>query len=544
MTDKAVSDKAISRLKARLDRAVSARGELEQALSAQSALLIGFITKLSLACRGKDLSLDNKLAKLRATLKKSTNFSDLEREIASISPLLHQHIAQQEVDLKALQENLLLSALSVQKSQTTNAGSQRQLKQLIDKTKRGASSLNQYLPLINEFILFFQNALLSLQAASTSASSDNDNKVTPENNNADVADNLGKASGNNLDVITKETQERFNSILNTLVNTSKHKADISKVKSSLTEQLPTHKLLTKCLHVFDLVLDELQQERASAKAFLSTLSEALHSVNSSVTSTITSINASNTEHDALNLELKTHIKTISDDINGTNSLLDMKTGVNNHLQSIVKTLAKKNQLEAEQRLALNDKLNKMSAQISRLESESESFEKRIKEQQIKSMQDGLTKLANRAAFDEFFAMQMVHYHHQSFDLAITVIDLDDFKRINDTYGHSAGDKTLKAIAKTLMDVIAEDAFICRYGGEEFVLIFQGFDKVTVINKLNILRKKVASLPFTFKGNRVSISLSLGVTFVQAGDNIHSAFERADAALYRAKHDGKNRVIYG
>ena len=129
-------------------------------------------------------------------------------------------------------------------------------------------------------------------------------------------------------------------------------------------------------------------------------------------------------------------------------------------------------------------------------------------------------------------------------MAITVIDLDDFKRINDTYGHTAGDKTLQVIANTLTKVIGEDAFIGRYGGEEFVLIFSGLDKSTVINKLNNLRKKVASLPFTFKNNRVSITLSIGVTLIEKDDNVHSAFERADTALYQAKKDGKNRVIYG
>ena len=93
-------------------------------------------------------------------------------------------------------------------------------------------------------------------------------------------------------------------------------------------------------------------------------------------------------------------------------------------------------------------------------------------------------------------------------------------------------------------IIGNDAFIGRYGGEEFVLVFSDMDKVTVVNKLNVLRKKVASLPFTFKNNRVSITLSIGVSLVNKDDNVHSAFERADDALYQAKKDGKNRVIYG
>ena len=92
--------------------------------------------------------------------------------------------------------------------------------------------------------------------------------------------------------------------------------------------------------------------------------------------------------------------------------------------------------------------------------------------------------------------------------------------------------------------MGNDVFISRYGGEEFVLIFKDVDKITVMNRLNMLRKKVASLPFTFKGTRVTITLSIGVTLVQRDDIVHSAFERADTALYRAKHEGKNKVVYG
>ena len=303
-------------------------------------------------------------------------------------------------------------------------------------------------------------------------------------------------------------------------------------------------LMTKCLNVFDLIIEDVKQERSTAKIFLSTLSETLATVQASVSSTIASNTDSNKKQDKINKELHEKINEMSIGIKQANSLTDMKEDVNDKLLHIAKTLEKKTQLEEKQRQALEKKLNKMSAQVEQLEQQSQNFEKRIQEQQAKSLQDALTKLGNRAAFDEHFAREIVRFHHKNFDLAITVIDLDDFKRINDTYGHTAGDKTLQVIANTLKKVVGNEAFIGRYGGEEFVLIYSGVDKITVINKLNILRKKVASLPFTFKNNRVSITLSIGVSLVQQDDNVHSAFERADDALYKAKKDGKNRVIYG
>jgi len=178
-----------------------------------------------------------------------------------------------------------------------------------------------------------------------------------------------------------------------------------------------------------------------------------------------------------------------------------------------------------------------------LEKQSQTFEKRLLEQQQKSMLDALTKLNNRASFDEHVAKQMVRFHHKSFELAIAVVDLDDFKRINDTYGHTAGDKTLQVIASTLTKSLDDNVFIARYGGEEFVLVFDNCSYGDVMVALESLRANIAKLPFKFKNNKVTMTTSIGVTHIKQGDNIHQAFERADQALYQAKHKGKNQVIY-
>ncbi len=544
MGENTVADKTISHLKLKLDTAISARSELEEEFSAQSALLTSFIGKLSQACKGIDKLLDNKLANLRSSLKKSTSFADLEKEVRTISVLLQQHSVQNDKNIKKMNEQLQTSGASLQKVKKLPAVDQKQLKKLINNIQDSKDSLIQYVPLMSEFIVFYEAALKvndlppkgGLLGANNAISVDKINKV-------DVADD--KSAQNSVSqTVSKELLERFSSILNTLVMSEKHKVDIKKIKSSLNDKISNHVLMTKCLNVFDLIIEDLKEERSTAKIFLSTLSETLATVQASVSSTIKSTSESNVKHDKINKELHEKINEMSQGINGAHSLTDMKVDVNERLLKIAKTLEKKTKLEEEQRQALQNKLNTMSAQVKQLELQSQNFEKRMQEQQAKSMQDALTKLGNRAAFDEYFAKEIVRFHHKKFDLAITVIDLDDFKRINDTYGHTAGDKTLQVIANTLKKIIGNDAFIGRYGGEEFVIVFSGIDKITVMNRLNILRKKVASLPFTFKNNRVSITLSIGVSLVQKDDNVHSSFERADTALYQAKKDGKNRVIYG
>ena len=546
MGDNTIAEKTISHLKLRLESAINARSELEEDFSAQSALLTNFIGKLSQACKGIDKLLDNKLANLRASLKKSTSFADLEKEIKTISALLQQHSVQNDANINKVHEQLQASIVSLQKNQKLPKASRQKFKTLVSNTNESHDSLLQFVPLMSEFIVFYEAALAAKDKAPTVGLLNANNAVSLEKvNKVDMPEESEKTcSDANEQIVSKDLLTRFQAILSTLIISEKHKVDIKKIRSSLNEKISNQVLMTKCLNVFDLIIADLKQERSTAKIFLSTLSETLATVQASVSSTIASTKDVNSKHDIINKELHTKIKEMSNGINDASSLTDMKVDVNDKLLHIAKTLEKKTQLETQQRETLEKKLNKMSSQVEQLELQSQSFEKRIQEQQAKSLQDALTKLGNRAAFDEHFAREIVRFHHKKFDLAITVIDLDDFKRINDTYGHTAGDKTLQVIANTLKKVIGNDAFIGRYGGEEFVLVFSGIDKITVMNKLNVLRKKVASLPFTFKNNRVSITLSIGVSLVQENDNVHSSFERADDALYKAKKDGKNRVIYG
>ena len=149
---------------------------------------------------------------------------------------------------------------------------------------------------------------------------------------------------------------------------------------------------------------------------------------------------------------------------------------------------------------------------------------------------------NRAAFDEFVSYTMAKFQRDNFPLAIAVIDLDDFKQINDTYGHTAGDKTLQVVATVISSHIDDSVFAARYGGEEFVLVFKHWSEKDIVKCLNKIRTKIAKIPFKFKGNSVNISASFGVTEFNKSDNIHIAFERADQALYQAKKRGKNQVV--
>ena len=123
-----------------------------------------------------------------------------------------------------------------------------------------------------------------------------------------------------------------------------------------------------------------------------------------------------------------------------------------------------------------------------------------------------------------------------------VCDVDYFKKVNDDYGHLAGDKVLRIIAKTLRTRLRKTDFIARFGGEEFVILMPETQQDQALNVAEGVREAIASCPFHFKEQPVSITTSFGIAEFFKGDNGEKVFSRADRALYQAKEEGRNRCV--
>jgi diguanylate cyclase len=129
-------------------------------------------------------------------------------------------------------------------------------------------------------------------------------------------------------------------------------------------------------------------------------------------------------------------------------------------------------------------------------------------------------------------------------VCVAVWDVDHFKRINDTYGHRAGDRVLCSVADYLKNHSRSTDFVARYGGEEFVMILTGTQINNAMPLLEKTRIAIGKLGFHYSGEPVSITVSCGVTELKQGDSAETVFERADKALYQAKNNGRNQCVSG
>lgn len=170
-----------------------------------------------------------------------------------------------------------------------------------------------------------------------------------------------------------------------------------------------------------------------------------------------------------------------------------------------------------------------------------SLEDRCQRLHEKATRDSLTQVANRAEFDRVHTMFVNAHRQQKVPCSLMICDLDHFKKVNDTYGHQAGDDVIKSLASVLKSACRPGDLVARYGGEEFVLLFANCDNETAARRSEQIRAALAQIAQPKLQGR-SATASFGVTEIQPGDTAETMLRRADRALLAAKAKGRNCVV--
>jgi diguanylate cyclase (GGDEF)-like protein len=170
-----------------------------------------------------------------------------------------------------------------------------------------------------------------------------------------------------------------------------------------------------------------------------------------------------------------------------------------------------------------------------------SIELRIKELEAMALLDGLTKLANRNYIEKEILVRFEEKKRLGIPFGILFMDIDRFKRINDTYGHDIGDLVLKLVADTLLKNIRPFDVIGRWGGEEFIGIIRNISRRQLEDLGNRLRMLVHAACLKTENDKLNVSISIGATSVYDNDSIDTLMKRADALLYESKRAGRNRL---
>ncbi len=297
--------------------------------------------------------------------------------------------------------------------------------------------------------------------------------------------------------------------------------------------------LNKIVECIAETLDKLNQEKFELEDFIIKVPQQLGKI-AEVIETDQKDNLSDYE-DRRSLQQMMHdsMKTIEADFDNASEIGQLKNVVAKNLTQVQNGIDSFVVRANERHEAIDERNNHLVAQISAMDQKTQVLKQKLSENRKKLLFDTLTGAGSRLSYDETMEQELARWKRYGTSFSYVILDIDHFKRINDTYGHSAGDKALKIVAKMMMSQIRKSDSLFRIGGEEFVLLLPGTSVDKADPMVNKLRETIAKSPIHCKQQRVVLTLSAGLTEPVENDAVKSLYERADSALYKAKNAGRN-----
>ncbi|UQY37020.1 GGDEF domain-containing protein [Pseudomonas fulva] len=324
----------------------------------------------------------------------------------------------------------------------------------------------------------------------------------------------------------------------------RHQGQAEALRQRITAGLNMYELVPVLDDLAVLMLAIADVGQREFEGYLKQLNERLAAFQGSLQDVHTDYTDSAEAARSLDSELRQQVDGLHSSVQEATDLDNLKELVENRLSGLLGTMSQYQQQRDARELQVGERLQILVDRVASMELEAKGFRDHLEEQRQKALLDPLTGLPNRAAWTERLDLELARLQRYGGDLLLAVLDIDHFKRINDDYGHLAGDKVLKIIAGELFKRLRKTDFIARFGGEEFVLLVPSTPMEGGLKLLDTLRSAIENCPFHFKGERVTITLSGGISSFSSAERSEQVFERADQALYRAKRGGRNRIEVG
>jgi diguanylate cyclase len=233
---------------------------------------------------------------------------------------------------------------------------------------------------------------------------------------------------------------------------------------------------------------------------------------------------------------------LTHEVDASLDLVTLKIKVQARLNTVAGQLRDFREREEQREAESERRTQELRTEVVKLKGRTDELIKLCAAQEVQLMTDALTGAHSRYAYEQRVDEEYQRWLRHSHPLAFAMWDIDLFKKINDTYGHEAGDRLLRGVADLLKRHKRTEDFLARIGGEEFVLLLPMTTIGAAHGMADKLRQLIGSAPFRHHGEPVAVTISCGLTEFRAGDTPATVYERADRALYQAKTEGRNRCI--
>ena len=505
------------------------------------------LVMVSLLAQGQASNIDASLTSLREAIKPGASgmersMDDLERAVKHFES---QNAAQAEVLLGQLNDSatkLLLCPLPRQllkrvKQVRKQAGSE------LESCSGYTTQLQSWIQIVGEIATLEGFEEQKTKWWQRWFKPGDDAEEFQQENDVTLADDPpedGKEPG--FSHIAQEVSDTLINLLSQLVIPDRLASAATGLQTRLGKGLNWYELVPLLEDTAEFLIDCLGSGQQEFERFLQSLDQRLQAIQLLVTDA----SAGQAEREQARKDLDTlvrdQIADIRSVVTGSGDLGELGSSVREHLTLIVRAMEKYQEDERAREQRLSEKLEMLQARLSEMEKEASQARRVIEEHKRRATHDGLTGLPNRDAYQHRLAEELARKARYGGSLTLVVADVDHFKRINDNYGHLAGDKVLQLLAKALRKSLRDVDFVGRYGGEEFIILMPETNAEEALAATEKLRTKVEASPFNFRKERVPITMSFGISEFHTLEDAETVFERADKALYRAKGEGRNRCI--
>ncbi|UZE96463.1 GGDEF domain-containing protein [Alkalimarinus alittae] len=570
------SGTASSDLKRWKEKCFAQAEELEQqekSFEDHTDLLQRLLVRVSLAADGLNEALDTELASLRDQLRKGTasktelssRLSKIEKAVLALDEQKSERTSKVLEALQSLVDQLL--ELALERKQ------RKQLKQLSKDIRGKKNGLREYPNLLMQYAHLQEDALKhqfsmigqenkngilqrifgtnnsngeAIQTDSaTLTTADSEDKQTLLDEDAtelDLAEN-----GDDVELtpgfsaVSKHVSIALSNLITQLSIPENVESTAEKIQTTIQNGLNWYELGPTIDDVANLVISSVGKGQKDFELFLQNLDDRLATLQSFLAASKSQQLDWQGSTSDLDRTVRDQVKTISQEVLDANDIDHLKVSVTSHIETIIASMDNFVASEDTRIDEMNKQMEAMQHRLQTMETEAGEIRSRLQVERAKALTDILTGLANREAYEERLQMEFERWQRYRQPAAIVVADIDFFKRVNDDYGHLAGDKVIQIIAKELSNRIRKTDFVARYGGEEFVIIMPETTLEDAIPVMEKTREMISRLPFHFRDENVQITMSFGIAAFQDKDSPAEIFELADKALYKAKENGRNRV---
>lgn len=326
-------------------------------------------------------------------------------------------------------------------------------------------------------------------------------------------------------------------------NTSQKQAD--KVVTSLQaeqSEADFSQNIDAALVLLQEIKQHSQYEKKEMEVFLSLVTQQLAALSTGTTGANNLYEETQNQKQKFDQALDEKVQALQDHSESATKLEPLKELIKDELTALRTQIQTHKKAEKIRSAKTKQQFAQMNSEIEVMKREAQDLEVNLKKASIQAFTDKLTQLPNRLAYDQHFEVEFARWQRNGAPLSLLVWDIDLFKKINDTYGHKAGDKTLSIIASLLKKYCRQTDFVSRFGGEEFTMLLSNTDKKSALILAEKIRRIIEKTGFTYVGKKISITISCGIADLEEGDTQDKIFNRADKALYAAKKQGRNRTV--